>query len=120
MIKEQQNQLTQDNTKLKNELKQIRILEEQLKQNETKQYTYKNKIEQIDNDSVNLEENKKIDEELKTNKSKKQKYEKRISDTEDSISSIRNRMNLIVKYETLQRNRHFMELDLKQKEDILV
>jgi DNA repair exonuclease SbcCD ATPase subunit len=120
MIKEQQNQLTQDNTKLKNELKQIRILEEQLKQNETKQFTYKNKIEQIDNDSANLEENKKIDEELKSNKSKKQKYEKRISDTEDSISSIRNRMNLIVKYETLQRNRHFMDLDLKQKEEILV
>jgi len=120
IIKEKQNKLTQDNTKLKNELKQIRVLEEQIKQSETKSSAYKTKIEQIENDIANLEENKKIDDELKINKSKKQKYEKRISDTEDSISNIRTKMSLIVKYETLKKNRHFIGIELKQKEDILV
>jgi DNA repair exonuclease SbcCD ATPase subunit len=119
IIREKQNQLTQDNNKIKNELRQIRILEEQIKQSETKSSAYKNKIEQIENDISNLEENKKIDDELKLNKLKKQKYEKRISETEEIISSIRKRMSLIVKYETLQKNKHFIIMELKQKEELL-
>ena len=119
IIKAKQNQLTQDNNKIKNELRQIRVLEEQIKQSETKSSSYKNKIEQIENDIANLEENKKIDDELKLNKSKKQKYEKRISETEEIILLIRKRMSLIIKYETLQKNRHFIIMELKQKEDIL-
>jgi DNA repair exonuclease SbcCD ATPase subunit len=119
IIKQKQQTLTQDNNKIKNELKQISILEEQIKELSAKISIYKNKIENIDNDLMNLEHNKKIDDDLKLNKLKKQKYEKRISETEESISHIRKRMALLVKYETLQRDKHFIELELKQKEEIL-
>ena len=119
IIKQQQNQLTQDNIKIKNELKHILSLEEQIKELSSKISSYKNKIEQIENDSINLEHNKKIDDELKLNKLKKQKYEKRISDTEESIIHIRKRMSLLVKYETLKKDKQYIENELKQKEDIL-
>jgi len=119
IIKQQQNQLSQDNSKLKNELKQIPLLEDQIKEINNKISLYNNKIEQIENDLSNLEHNKKIDDDLKTNKIKKQKYEKRISDTEEVIKTIRNRMSLLVKYETLQRDKHYIETELKQKEDLL-
>ena len=119
LIKQKQQTLTQDNNKIKNELKHISILEEQIKELSSKISNYKNKIEHIENDLTNLEHNKKIDEDLKLNKLKKQKYEKRISETEESINHIRKRMALLVKYETLQRDKHFIELELKQKEEIL-
>jgi DNA repair exonuclease SbcCD ATPase subunit len=119
IIKQQQNQLTQDNSKLKNELKQIPLLEEQIKEITNKISLYNTKIEQIENDLSNLEHNKKIEDDLKSNKLKKNKYEKRISDTEECIKHIRTRMSLLVKYETLQRDKHYIETELKQKEDLL-
>ena len=119
IIKQQQNQLSQDNSKLKNELKQITLLEEQIKEINNKISLYNNKIEQIENDLSNLEHNKKIEDDLKLNKLKKNKYEKRIADTEECIKHIRTRMSLLVKYETLQRDKHYIETELKQKEDLL-
>ena len=119
IIKQKQNQLSQDNIKLKNELKQITLLEEQMKEINNKISLYNTKIEQIENDLSNLEHNKKIEDELKSNKLKKNKYEKRISDTEECIKHIRTRMSLLVKYETLQRDKHYIETELKQKEDLL-
>ena len=119
IIKQHQNQLSQDNIKLKNELKQIPILEEQIKQLDIKIPNYNTKIEQIENDLSNLEDNKKIEDDLKSNKLKKQKYEKRINETEECIKHIRSKMSLLVKYETLQRDKHYIETELKQKEDLL-
>ena len=119
IIKQKQNQLSQDTIKLKNELKQITILEEQIKQLDIKIPNYTTKIEQIENDLSNLEHNKKIDDDLKSNKLKKNKYEKRISDNEECIKHIRTRMSLLVKYETLQRDKHYIETELKQKEELL-
>jgi DNA repair exonuclease SbcCD ATPase subunit len=119
IIKQKQNQLTQDNSKLKNELKQIPLLEEQIKEINNKISLYNTKIEQIENDLSNLEDNKKIEDDLKSNKLKKNKYEKRISETEECIKHIRTRMSLLVKYETLQKDRHYIETELKQKEDLL-
>ena len=119
IIKQQQHQLTQDNSKLKHELKQILILEEQMKEINNKISIYTTKIEHIENDLSNLEHNKKIEDDLKTNKLKKNKYEKRIGETEEIIKSIRSKMSLLVKYETLQRDKHYIETELKQKEDLL-
>ena len=120
LIIEQQASLEQDNQTIKNELKNIRNLESQIKQLEAKISSYLIKNQQIDNDISNIESNQKIDDEISLNKKKKEKYEQRISDTEEQNKTLREQSNLLLKYEQLQSERIHLEKDLNAIEDILV
>jgi len=119
IILEQQNILEQDNINIKNEMKQIRTLELQIRQIESKIASLVNQNQQIDNDIDNLDNNKKINEELDANKTKKEKYEKRVSDIELNNKLLRDKTKLIYKYEHLQNNKIHLEKDLISIKDIL-
>jgi len=117
-IIKQQHTLTTLNRSLKMDLKQLLVLDTQQKELEQKIIMYNNKLEQIENDSLNLDENNKINEDLTTNKSKRNKYEKRISDNEEIVENIRKTQMLINNYEKIQREKHSIDSELKHIEAI--
>ena len=85
-------------------MKNIRMLESQIRQIETKIASLVNQNQQIDNDIDNFDNNQKIDEEIEANKQKKNKYELRIEKTEANNKLLREKTKLIYKYE-LRKNR---------------
>jgi DNA repair exonuclease SbcCD ATPase subunit len=111
-IIDEQSSLEAENIKIKNDMKNIRNIELQIKQIESKNSSIKIKIQQIDNDIDNLENNKKIDDDLELNKKKKQKYETRINDTEMQNASLRKQTNKMVKFEQLQNDKVHLDKDL--------
>ena len=119
-IIEQQNHLEIENQNIKNEMKNIRNLEAQIKQIDSQMSSNKIQIQQINNDIINLESNQKIDDEIDTNKKRKDKYEKRISDIEEQCLVMRNKSQLIAKYDKLQSEKVHLDKELLAIEDILL
>ena len=67
IIIEQQDSLEKENQNIKTEMKNIRNLEVQIRQIESKMSTNKIKMQQIENDISNLDTNQKIDDEIALN-----------------------------------------------------
>jgi DNA repair exonuclease SbcCD ATPase subunit len=118
-IQEQQVQLESMNTILKQEIKQIKILEQQMKQLESKKISNQNQINLVLVDIANIDGNNKIDEDIKQNKEKRQKYETRVENTENKLSQNKTFYNLLNQYESTLLNNQSLQLDLEEQIQIL-
>jgi len=119
-IKNQQKELTILNSQLKIELKQIITLDTQIKELEQKQNQYQTKLEHIENDILNVEDNHNINNELEANKIKRSKYETRINTNEEKNETLHKTQKLINTYENLEKEVKFIEIEMKQKEELLL
>ena len=119
-IKNHQKELTILNSQLKIELKQIITLDTQIKELEQKQNQYQTKLEHIENDILNIEDNHNINNELEANKLKRSKYETRINTNEEKNETLRKTQKLINTYENLEKEVKFIEIEMKQKEELLL
>jgi len=118
-ISEQQSQLESFNMKLKQEIKQIKPLEQQINQLENKKISNQNQINLILADIDNLVGNNKIDEDIKQNKEKRHKYETRIEDTENKLSQNKTFYNLLNQYESTLLSHQSLQLDLEEQNLII-
>jgi len=119
-IKNQQKELTLLNSKLKNELKEITILDTQIKELDQKQNQYQTKLEHIENDILNVEDNYNINNELEANKVKRSNYETRINTNQEKNETLIKTQKLINTYENLEKEIKFIEIEMKQKEELLL
>ena len=108
------------NNELRIKMKTIKLLEQQIKQFETKISGINIQLQYIDNDISNLDNNSKIDGEISLNKQKRAKYESRIESCESKVKDIKENCKLIYKYEQIQTEKQSIDIKLNKYLDILI